>query len=169
LAQINAGRACTTTMVCGGPGILADCLICARAGIDELLVAHRERDWRRCVPVVCSSVVVLQGAIGRSAGASSPLVIVASTLIIAALFKPLHRRIQRLIDRRFYRSRYDAQETLTAFGEQVRSPDNASLDNLTGELVGPVQQTMQPAHVSLWLPRPPRHNVRRYTGEASTD
>jgi hypothetical protein len=77
------------------------------------------------------------------------LVIVAITLAIAALFNPLRRRIQRFIDRRFFRSRYDANKVLETFAVRLR--DETDLDRLTRELVGVVGQTMQPAHLSLWL------------------
>jgi hypothetical protein len=98
------------------------------------------------------SVVVLQAAFGALTGERrNELVTVISTLAIAALFGPLGARTQVWIDRRFYRQKYDAARTLAAFGAQMR--DVVELEQLTGQLLRVVEETMQPAHVGLWVPR----------------
>jgi hypothetical protein len=101
------------------------------------------------VALYFSGIVVLQRIFVLLTGQQSTIAIVASTLLIAALFTPLRRRIQSFIDRRFYRSKYDARKTLEAFSAKLR--DETDLDALSDDLVGVVKETIQPAHVSLWL------------------
>jgi uncharacterized membrane protein YhdT len=107
------------------------------------------------VALYFGGIVVLQRIFVLLTGEQSTLAVVASTLVIAALFTPLRRRIQSFIDRRFYRRKYDARKTLDAFSAQLRN--ETDLDALSDDLVGVVRETMQPAHVSLWLrPDTPR-------------
>ena len=106
------------------------------------------------VAVYLGAVVLLQWLFVATTGEKSTFAVVASTLLIAALFTPLRRRIQSFIDKRFYRSRYDARQTLEAFSAKLRN--ETDLDTLRDDLVRMVMENIQPAHVSLWLrPDPP--------------
>jgi hypothetical protein len=100
--------------------------------------------------VFFGSVLTLQQVFSRLTGTGdSPLIIVLSTLAIAALFSPLRRRIQDFIDRRFYRRKYDAEQALAEFAQAARN--ETDLEALTGKLVEVVSETMQPEQVSWWL------------------
>jgi hypothetical protein len=98
--------------------------------------------------IYAGSVLALQAILG-SFTEGNQFAIVGSTLVIAVLFQPLRRRIQAVIDRRFYRRKYDAARTLEAFSATLRN--EVDLNQLREHLLGVVEETMQPAHVSLWL------------------
>jgi hypothetical protein len=94
-------------------------------------------------------VTILQSLFNSFSSQQSPFVIILSTLVIAALFTPLRRRLQDFIDRRFYRRKYNATQTLARFAHVAR--DEVNMDNLSANLVHVVEETMQPAEISLWL------------------
>jgi hypothetical protein len=94
-------------------------------------------------------IIVLQSTFEAVSGEQSAISIVISTLVIAALFAPLRRRVQDFIDRRFYRRRYDAEQTLAAFSQFVR--DETDMEALMAELLRVTGETMQPKQLSVWL------------------
>jgi hypothetical protein len=94
-------------------------------------------------------VVLAQQVLRAATGEAPDITIVLSTLLIAALFRPLRRRIQNIIDRRFYRRKYDAEQMLARFNQTLR--DEVDIETLRGHLVGVVQETMQPTKVALWV------------------
>ncbi len=99
-------------------------------------------------------------------GQSNAVVLVGSTLIVAALFQPLRQGVQRLVDRRFYRSKYDAAKIIEDFSATLRQ--EVDLDQLHGQLLAVVQETMQPAQVSLWL-RKPEQDGKRSSGKEQSN
>ena len=111
--------------------------------------------------VYFGSVVLLQTLVENLSGEQSPIVIVLSTLAIAALFNPLRLRIQEFIDRRFYRKKYNAEQALAQFAATAR--DEVDMEKLTTALLGLVEETIQPEQVSLWIV-PPKDGRRRAKG-----
>jgi hypothetical protein len=101
--------------------------------------------------IYIGSVLLLQRIVQPLTGSSSQLAIVASTLLIAALFGPLRNRLQRTIDRRFFRRRYDSQRTIQAFSNRLRN--ETDLTHVSADLQQVVQEALEPEHVSLWLRR----------------
>jgi hypothetical protein len=101
------------------------------------------------VALYFGAIVLSQQVLIFLTGQRSTLAVVASTLVIAALFNPLRRRTQFFVDRRFYRRRYDARKTLGSFSARLR--EETDLGALNDELLWVVTETVQPAHVSLWL------------------
>jgi hypothetical protein len=99
-------------------------------------------------------IFALQYLLSGITNQNNDVAIVVSTLTIAAIFQPLRHRIQRIIDRRFYRSKYDAAKIIANFNSKLR--DEVDLDTLKEHLVAVAQETMQPEHVSLWLRQPDR-------------
>jgi len=106
------------------------------------------------VLIYVGCVIGLQSLLRGIFNQNSDVAIVGSTLVVAALFQSIRRRIQQIIDRRFYRPKYDAAKTLAAFSATLRN--EVDLNTLHEQLLDVVQETMQPLHVSLWLRRPPR-------------
>jgi cobalamin biosynthesis protein CobD/CbiB len=102
-------------------------------------------------------VVLLQALLSDVTDQGSQLAATASTLAVVALFMPLRRRIRKFIDKRFFRTKYDARKTLEAFGARVR--EEGDLQKLSRALVEVVDETMKPAYVSLWLRPPPKRRT----------
>jgi hypothetical protein len=111
------------------------------------------------VVVYFGSIVIVQTIFGRTSVEQSPLVIVFSTLLIAALFSPLRRRIQSFIDRRFFRSKYDAAQTIANFARMAG--DEVELSVLTKEMKQVEEETMHPERVSQWLKKTGKRNTIR--------
>ena len=102
--------------------------------------------------VYLAAVVAIQAAVRSVSGQSGTLAVTVSTLLVAAMFQPLRLRIQRAVDHRFYRGRYDAARTLESFSGRLR--EQVEIEAVSGEVLEVVRQTLQPAHVSLWLREP---------------
>jgi hypothetical protein len=111
------------------------------------------------VLVYFGSVVILQGLVSAVGGQRSGLVVAVSTLMIAALFNPVRRRVQKAVDRRFYRHKYNAVQTLNRFAAAAR--DEVDMDKLTAALLGAIKDTMYPEQMSIWLKTESESTQRR--------
>ena len=171
LRWVAAGAAAAVAGLMGGAAapqdtalasVLYASVLCVPVAVAVAVLRYRLWDLDRLVTrtvtyAVVTALLVLPylaivAAIPRLAEGSGSLAVAAATLAAAALFQPLRRRVQDLVDRRFNRRRYDAARTLDAFAARLR--DQVDLDALEGELLAVVDQTMQPARSTLWL-RPP--------------
>src|SRR6266568_1088016 len=140
-------------------GALGTCVALLPLATGAAILRYRLYDLDRIVSrtLAYSLLTVLLGGsyagvvlgLGQLLGRDSPLVVATATLAVAAAFQPARRHIQQAVDRRFNRRRYDAARTIAAFSARLRQ--QVDLDTLTAELLGVVEQTMQPASVSLWL------------------
>jgi hypothetical protein len=99
--------------------------------------------------VYFGTIILLQSLVGQATGEQSPIIIVLSTLLIAAMFNPLRQRVQTAVDRRFYRQKYDAQQVLAQFAQTAR--DEVEMEALQAELLRVVQETMQPESTAIWI------------------
>jgi len=152
-----------------GIPVLLVWLVAVPAAIGVAMLRYRLYDIDRLInrTVVYGLLTALLGGgyaglvlmLGQLFGRSSSLAVAAATLTIAAAFQPARRRIQAAVDRRFNRRRYDAARTIAAFSARLR--EEIDLDSLSAELLGVVDQTMQPTRVSLWL-RPPTRTSQDY-------
>jgi hypothetical protein len=148
------------------PGLVSTaCLVVLTLGISAATLRYRLYDLDRIISRTLSYgllTVLLGGGyasvvlgLGQLAGRKSSLVVAVATLAVAGAFQPARRRVQRAVDRRFNRRRYDAAETIAAFSTRLRQ--QVDLDTLAAELLAVVDQTMEPITASLWLRPPPDH------------
>jgi hypothetical protein len=134
-------------------------LLCLNVAIAIAVLKYRLYEIDRIISRTLAYTIVTSLLVGLYAGLvllatrvlsfSSPVAVAASTLVAAALFSPLRRRVQRAVDRRFNRARYDADQTVTAFAARLK--DSVDLDAVQGDLASAVQRALEPAHVSLWM------------------
>ena len=134
-------------------------LLCLNVAIAIAVLKYRLYEIDRIISRTLAYTIVTGLLVGLYAGLvllatevlsfSSPVAVAASTLVAAALFSPLRRRVQRAVDRRFNRARYDADQTVTAFAARLK--DSVDLDTVQGDLASVVQRALEPAHVSLWM------------------
>ena len=160
-------------LACGGAVAAASLLLAAALGVAELLAGlaalpvgigvgilrYRLYDIDRIISRTLAYALVTGLLVGVYAGlvllatrvlsVHTPVAVAAATLAAAALFTPLRRRVQRVVDRRFNRARYDADQTVAAFAARLK--DAVDLDSIRDDLAGVVHQALEPAHVSVWV------------------
>jgi hypothetical protein len=156
LASFAIGVPGATTLFSIGLGL---CLVVLPLATGAAILRYRLYDldriisrtlaWGLLTVLLALGYAALVLGLGRLLPQGSSLVVAGATLAVAALFQPARRRVQQLVDRRFNRRRYDAAHTIQAFSARLR--EQVDLDTLTAELLGVVEQTMQPTSVSLWL------------------
>jgi hypothetical protein len=155
LARVAVGMALATLPICIGVAILRYRLYDIDVLINRALVYGAVSGLLALT--YFGGVVLLQPAL-RQLTAGGELSVAGSTLVVVALFQPLRRRVQSAVDRRFYRSRYDAMRTLEVFTARLR--DEVDLGAVRADLLEVVEETMRPAHASLWLRAPDRNDFR---------
>ena len=142
--------------IAGGVGIFAVLALPVSMGV--AILKYRLYDIDRIISRTLAYAIVTGLLVGVYAGVvalagaasfSSPVEVAAATLAAAALFNPLRRRVQKVVDRRFNRARYDADQTVSAFAARLQ--DTVDLDSVRDDLAGVVHQALEPAHVSLWI------------------
>ena len=146
-------------------------LLCLDAAIAIAILKYRLYEIDRIISRTLAYTIVTGLLVGLYAGLvllatqvlsfSSPVAVAASTLIAAALFSPLRKRVQRVVDRRFNRARYDADQMVAAFAARLK--DSVDLDAVQADLASAVQQALEPAHVSMWM-----NNGRQAPGSGSS-
>ena len=157
IAVIAVSLGTSSTSVVGE--ILGIGLAALPVGIGVGILKYRLYDIDRIISRTLAYAIVTGLLVGVYAGLvllatrvlplSSPVAVAASTLAAAALFSPLRRRVQRAVDRRFNRARYDADQTVAAFAARLK--DAVDLDTVRDDLAGAVHQALEPAHVSVWI------------------
>jgi len=157
LLSIAAGQAWLTTVAYTGVELLG--LLGIPAAMTMAILKYRLYDIDRIISRTLAYAIVTGLLVGVYAGLvllasqvgpfSTPVAVAVSTLVAAALFNPLRRRVQQMVDRRFHRARYDAERTIAAFA--VRLKDAVDLDAVRNDLTAVVHQVLEPAHISVWM------------------
>jgi hypothetical protein len=171
LASLAVGVPGATTLFSIGLGL---CLVVLPVATGAAILRYRLYDLDRIISrtLAYGLLTILLGlgyagvvlGLGRLLPQGSSLVVAGATLAVAAAFQPARRRIQRAVDRRFNRGRYDAAHTIQLFSARLRQ--QVDLEALTGELLAVVERTMQPTQVSLWLRPSPHHSSGTPRSEA---